>query len=330
MIVDAVIPWVDGDDPAHRQRLEACLERRGGPRPAAARATRFHDAGELDWCVASILRFAPWFRRIHLVTDAQTPALVARLRGTPYAPRVRVVDHREIFAGFERVLPTFNSRTIGSILWRIDGLAEHFVCFNDDFMILRPLEPTAFFRDGKVVLRGGWHAQADRGASGGLRRFLRRVRGTHADRASNREAQELAARLAGFERRYFRLPHVPYAYRRSTLEAFFARQPDLLERNVAHALRSPEQFVAESLAAHLELARGEAVVDDRLRVAQIKPGEQREWRLRAKLRDADRDASVAFACVQSLDQASVPLRADIAAWLDRRIGPLDARVPPPR
>ena len=98
MIVDAVIPWVDGSDPAHRQRLEACLERRGGSRPAAASTTRFHDAGELDWCVASILRFAPWLRHIHIVTDAQTPALIARLRGTPHAARVRVVDHREMRA----------------------------------------------------------------------------------------------------------------------------------------------------------------------------------------------------------------------------------------
>ena len=324
MNIDAVIPWVDGDDPAHRRRLDAFLERRGGARPSAARPTRFHHAGELDWCVASILRFAPWIRRIHVVSDGQTPALIDRLRDTPHAGRVRVVDHRDIFAGFEHALPTFNSRSISSMLWRIDGLAEHFLCFNDDFMLLRPLEAGAFFRDGRVVLRGGWHAQSGQGALGFLRRLLGRIRGGRGDRAGNREAQELSARLAGFERAYFRLPHVPYPYRRSTLEAFFTRHPGLLESNIAHALRSPQQFLAESLAAHLELAGDGAVVDNARRVVQLKPGEQREWRLLAKLREADRDASIAFACVQSLDQAGDPLRARITAWLDRRIGSPEA------
>lgn len=323
MILDAVIPWVDGADPAHRARLDAYLAGLGGARPTAARATRFHDAGELDWCVASILRYAPWFRLIHVVSDRQTPGLFARLRGTPYAARVRLVDHREIFAGFESCLPTFNSRSISSLLWRIPGLAEHYVCFNDDFMILRPLEADAFFRDGCVVLRGGWHAQSGRGALGGLRRVLGRLRGGDAGRAGNREAQELSARLAGFAQRYYRLPHVPYPYRRSTLQAFFAAHAGALERNIAHRLRSPEQFLAESLAAHLEIARGRAVLDDRLRVVQLKPGEQREWRLRAKLGEADRDARVAFACVQSLDQAGDALRAEIAGWLDRRIGRIE-------
>lgn len=323
MNIDAVIPWVDGADPAHRQRLDAYLAGHGGARPAAARSTRFHHAGELDWCVAAILRFAPWFRRIHIVSDRQTPALVERLRGTPHAARVRIVDHREIFAGFEHCLPTFNSRTISSMLWRIDGLAERYVCFNDDFMILRPLEPDAFFRGDRVVLRGAWHAQAGHGLLGGLRRVLKRVRGTQADRAGNREAQELSARLAGFARRYYRLPHVPYPYRRSTLESFFGQHPALLEGNIAHALRSPQQFLAESLAAHLEIARDGAVLDGDLRVVQLKPGEQKDWRLQAKLREADRDAAVAFACVQSLDQASEALHAQIATWLDRRIGSLD-------
>lgn len=329
MIVDAVIPWVDGDDPLHRQRLDAYLASRGGARPAAARATRFHDAGELDWCVASILRFAPWFRTIFIVTDRQVPALVARLHGTPLAGRVRVVDHRDIFAGHEDCLPTFNSRSICSLLWRIPGLAEHYVVFNDDFSILRPVAADAFFRDGRVVLRGAWHAQAAARASTPLRAWLRRLRGDERDRAGNRQAQELSARLAGFAQRYYRLPHVPYPYRRSTLQAFFAAHPQLLESNIAHALRSPAQFLAESLAAHLEIAQDNAVLGDRLRVVQLKPGEQSTWRLRAKLRGADRDESAAFACVQSLDRASAALRAEIAQWLDQRIGTLDAAAASP-
>ena len=50
------------------------------------------------------------------------------------------------------------------------------------------------------------------------------------------------------------------------------------------------------------------------------------WRLRAKLRAADRDPRVAFACVQSLEKARPEVRADIVRWLDARIGSLPAAL----
>ena len=129
---------------------------------AAARlhSTRFNDAGELEYCIRSILRFAPWFRRIHIVTDGQKPRILERLAGTPHAERFRVVDHAQIFRGHEQALPTFNSRSIITMLWRIEDLAEHFVYFNDDMALLRDVAEEDFFRDGRVVLRGQWRTQS--------------------------------------------------------------------------------------------------------------------------------------------------------------------------
>ena len=98
--VDAVIAWVDGADPAHRRKLQQFLHGKDAGEPAAA-ATRFSDCGEIDYCVASLLRFAPWLRTIFIVTDEQTPSLIARLKGTRFEQRVRVIDHREIFSGHE-------------------------------------------------------------------------------------------------------------------------------------------------------------------------------------------------------------------------------------
>ncbi len=48
--IDAVIMWVDGSDPIHAEKLHRYLEKLGGKRPTAANKTRFHDAGELDYC----------------------------------------------------------------------------------------------------------------------------------------------------------------------------------------------------------------------------------------------------------------------------------------
>jgi len=318
--VDAVVTWVDGSDPAHRAKLATLLQSTGGVPPPVARATRFHDAGEIDWCVSSILRHAPWIGRIFVVTDAQTPPFLARIAGTPLAERIRVVDHRELFAGFERHLPTFNSRSIISVLFRIPELAERFVYFNDDFSLLRPVREEDFFRDGKVVVRGEWRAQSHRRLGRRIVKALKRLRRARPDRAGNHDAQELSARVAGFHDRYYRMFHNPYPMRRSTLQAFFEKHPALLESNLAHRLRSSAQFKAEVLAAHLEIAGGDAVFDNILHTVQLKPRQQSPRRVRGKMATADRDANAAFACVQSLELAGTELQVEIVDWLRRHVG----------
>jgi hypothetical protein len=99
-----------------------------------------------------------------LVTDEQVPAAIGR--GRAERDNIRIVDHREIFRGYEQLLPTFNSRAIESMLWRIEGLADRFVYFNDDMMLVGPAEPTDFFsHDGKVKLRGRWTNLQEQGIS---------------------------------------------------------------------------------------------------------------------------------------------------------------------
>jgi MFS family permease len=69
------------------------------------------------------------------------------------------------------------------MLWRIPDLAEDFLYVNDDFAIVQPVQPTDFFRDGRVVLRGRWKPKS---AHQPLRRALeavRRWRGAEPSRA---------------------------------------------------------------------------------------------------------------------------------------------------
>ncbi len=58
-------------------------------------------------------------------------------------PRINLVDHRDILPA--EALPTFNSHAIETSLHRIEGLAEHFVYFNDDVFLGRPARPETFF-----------------------------------------------------------------------------------------------------------------------------------------------------------------------------------------
>ncbi|WP_406107878.1 stealth conserved region 3 domain-containing protein [Micromonospora globbae] len=144
--IDVVYTWVDGDDPlwrAAKGRLLADLGRE--PLPAADGSARFRDRDELRYSLRSLDMYAPWVRNIYVVTAGQTPTWL----DTDH-PRITVVDHRELFDG-RGVLPTFNSHAIESQLHHIDGLAEHFVYFNDDFFLGRPVSPTLFFHPSGVA-----------------------------------------------------------------------------------------------------------------------------------------------------------------------------------
>jgi glycosyltransferase involved in cell wall biosynthesis len=144
--IDAVYTWVDGADPAWIERKNAVLASHSRPIVDAAGAdARFRSRDELMYSIRSVEMFAPWINHIWLVTDQQVPEWLDLEH-----PRITVVDHKEIFGDRGR-LPTFNSHAIESQLHRIEGLAEHFLYFNDDVFLGRPLEPSLFFQPNGVA-----------------------------------------------------------------------------------------------------------------------------------------------------------------------------------
>ncbi|AKL70144.1 sugar phosphotransferase [Streptomyces sp. Mg1] len=135
--VDVVYTWVDGSDPAWLRRRS---EFTGADYHAeAANAARYANHDELRYSLRSLATYAPWVRTIYLVTDDQTPEWLDTEQ-----PGIKVVSHREIFTD-PAALPTFNSHAIESQLHHIDGLAEHFLYFNDDVFLGREMAPGDFF-----------------------------------------------------------------------------------------------------------------------------------------------------------------------------------------
>lgn len=323
--IDAVITWVDGQDPRHAEKLARHLPI-GAPRPPATAATRYRSVGEIEYCVASLLTHAPFVRRIHIVTDEQRPALAD---SPALRERVRWVDHREIFRGHEALLPIFNSRSIETMLWRIDGLAEQFVYLNDDFLLIRPLTPQAWFDGaGRPVLRGRMKTQVDkhwgRLLRGVGRSLLRRPK---APSATYQRTQSLSASMLGWRWRYFSLDHVPQPLRRSTLARWFAENPRALHANASHRFRSAEQFGVCALAHHLEIAAGQALPMPDEALFYLEPAALTVPAARAALAAADNNPALLFACVQSLDLASPEVRDLVVAWLKRASGWSDATPP---
>ncbi len=135
--IDVVFTWVDGADPAWKQRHDAALDR--GYHEESSNTSRYLNLDELRYALRSIEQYAPWVRHVYVVTDDQRPAWLAD------APEgLTVVDHREIFSD-PAALPSFNSHAIESQLHHIEGLSEHFIYLNDDMLFASEVIPSTFF-----------------------------------------------------------------------------------------------------------------------------------------------------------------------------------------
>lgn len=144
--VDVVYTWVDGDDPEWQEARNRALADQSGV-PYHSEATydaRFRSRDELRYSLRSIAMYAPWVRKVFLVTSGQTPAWLADSND-----RIEVVPHEAIFDSDD--LPTFNSNAIISRLHHIPGLGEHYVYFNDDVFLGAPVTPGDFFTPGGLA-----------------------------------------------------------------------------------------------------------------------------------------------------------------------------------
>ena len=138
--IDAVVTWVDGNSPEHRkQRARYDLSGQSGKDDVAGEI-RYSSLGEINYCIASILRFAPYIRNIFIVTDGQDPGLGDFVE--KYFPgqsgRLKIVDHRVIYRGYEKYLPVFNSLSIETLLWRIILSGTGLWCTADTVLLSGP------------------------------------------------------------------------------------------------------------------------------------------------------------------------------------------------
>ena len=322
MDIDAVVTWVDGSDPILQAKQAFYFKRDLGSNNGSN--TRFASCDEILYCVGSLLRFAPFLRKIHIVTDAQTPDIYETLTqvfGVEAVAKIEIVDHTAIFAGFEEYLPIFNSTGIETMLHRIPGLAEQFITLNDDFFLVRLTHPEDYFRNGKPVLRGHYKLNLKQGWRRWrkLRQAKRHPEMMDLIVASHKETQLHASKIAGRRFRTFEIDHNPRPQRRSIFEKFAEKQPEMIRENIRHRLRHWAQFNEAALSAALEIQLGNRFLEGRSLVYIHAQG-RRSTRayLYRKLAEIDRK-KVRFLCIQSLDQAEASLREILIAWLDDRI-----------
>ncbi len=141
--IDIVFSWVDGTDIEFQRqraaRMKSYVVGEGDDSEA-----RFRQIDELKYALRSVYLFAPWVRRIFIVTDSPRPEWLAD------HPSVTIVRSEEFFSDLS-ALPTHNSQAVESQLQHIPGLSEHFLYSNDDMFFGRPIQPSMFFSPGGVT-----------------------------------------------------------------------------------------------------------------------------------------------------------------------------------
>jgi hypothetical protein len=205
-------------------------------------------------------------RRIHLVTAGQVPDWL-----DVDHPSVNLVDHSAILPA--DALPTFNSHAIETSLHLIPDLAEHFVYFNDDFFLGRPIRPEAWFSpaglpatflapttigltdlpDSPPYLKAAWNNR--RLLQGAFSRVL-----TH------------------------NLAHAPYPHRRSVLQALTEQFPEALATTARSPFRSDTDVsTLSSLAQHFGLMTGQSFVGEASRAYVNLSNSDLDWQLKKTL-----------------------------------------------
>ena len=295
--IDIVIAWVDGNDLELKKKRHKYLT--GEDASDAVSATRFASNNEIYYNIASILKYVPFCRHIYVVADNQRPEFIDEFvaQGLCAKDKIRVVDHREIFKGFEQHLPTFNTRSIETMLWNIEGLSDYFIYLNDDFFFNSPAKIEDFLKDDHLVVYGHWQSSFALKAKLKYRQFMSRQLGQPIQ-PKHMIAQMLGADILGFNK-FFEIHHYPHIVDRDALKDYLLAHPQRLETQIKFKFRSVEQLNPISLMNHIKIQKQQAELKPDLELAYLKNQDSLNSFIQAL-----QNPEIKYGCIQSLDQLS--------------------------
>lgn len=302
--IDAVILWVDGNDEKHRSKMLPYLEDKSKVNSGRFR-TRYDQVNEIEFTVQSIIKFAPFIRNIFIITDQQRPNFLKENIKGKY-DNIKIIDHKVIFKGYEKYLPTFNSRSIETCMHKIPQLAEHFIYFNDDFFLINKTKPEDFFWNGLPILRGKWLKLAENR----LKYKFKKAKIGH------KFAQQLGAKLLGFKK-YYNFRHTPHPLRKSTFKNYFDQYPHVFIENIKYRFRSSKQFTPQGFANHIEIKTNTCVLKKDLELIYFRSYSKPLMWYKLKLILLSKNKL--FLGLQSLDKSPKNTLKYLLNWLTNRM-----------
>ena len=145
--IDLVYLWVDGYEEKLRAKRDAWRVKLGKPvnkKTDLDMYNHYMEHNELKYSLRSVEKFAPWIRKIYIVTHDQVPVWLNTSN-----PKVEIVNQDDLLP--KDAVPAFNSVTLEHYISNIKGLSEHFLYANDDMMFANYVTPENFFKDGKPI-----------------------------------------------------------------------------------------------------------------------------------------------------------------------------------
>ena len=308
--IDAVITWVDGSDPKYQLKHQSLLKNHGDFKK------QYMQADEIDFCVLSIIKNAPFIRKIFIVTDSQSPALDETKR-LASLDKVEIIDHKEIFSGLEGFLPTFNIRSIDAVLYRIKDLSEKFIYFNDDMFLIKESNPGDWFINNNAVLTGNWSKTYNIQPLKKIAKLLKRILKS---RPSYNRAQSKAANIVGFDKKYFKSYHSGRPQVKSVIKKFYDNNPKILKRQLSYKFRNDKQYMPYSLCWHLLIKAEQYEAANKNRLIEIeKIRNLGPEKLKKILLDIDHNTKAQFLNVQDLNYASKETAKAFKDWLRNKL-----------
>lgn len=134
--IDFVVLWLDSNDP----KWQKDYAKYSSQSTHGIENVRFRDHDTFKYWFRSVEKYAPWVNKVFLVTNGTFPKWINR-----NCPKLVLVEHADYIP--KEILPTFNSTVIEKFLYRIKGLSEHFVYFNDDIFLNAPIIPEYYFKN---------------------------------------------------------------------------------------------------------------------------------------------------------------------------------------
>ena len=215
---------------------------------------------------------------------------------------IELVDHKAIFSDFDHVLPTFNSLSIETALWRIPGLANKFIYLNDDFFLNRPTYEHDWFLASKPRLRSSLYEQQ----SDHLERKRKKLKYRITSKLYNKKPsypefylnQEYGAQLAGCRDMFWRFAHVPYPATKETFKKYYTDNKDIFQKNISHRFRDARQHHPFALANHIEVLENQVTPEPDSTLLYIDFSRHEMTRIREMHLEL---GTYRTACIQNLD-----------------------------
>lgn len=297
--VDIVITWVDGDDPLLKEKRDGFKTSKILASDAVD-STRFASDNEIYYNIASIIKYVPFCRYIYIVTNEQIPKFIDEFvkQGICAADKIKIIDHKDIFVGYEQFLPTFNSLSIETMICNIPELNDHFIYMNDDFFFNQPVTISDFLNDDNIVIHGHWNPNSPVYRNIKLRKLRRKLFGTPIQ-PRYVMAQMLSANMLGMKR-FFNVQHYPHIVDKKILKNYLNHHPQFLEAQIKYKFRDVEQVNPITLMNHLKIRKNEAHLESDVAINYI----QYENNIDTFIDDLD-NRDIKFGCIQSLDQFSI-------------------------